>query len=199
MDHFEMVEKLRAKANVSYEEAKAALEASDWDILDALVLLESEGKVKDAPENKEYTTQEKKEYTWQTKNGGEVKVSVSSALSKLWAWIKELIRKGNKNQFVISRRNKSMFDQPMEELIAFPITVLVLLILVPGVGLPTILIALVVGLFLGARYSFRGPDINNKVNDFMGKAQEKAASAVEIHMDKNENEIHAGENESKVE
>ena len=39
MDHFEMVEKLRAKANVSYEEAKAALEASDWDILDALVLL----------------------------------------------------------------------------------------------------------------------------------------------------------------
>ena len=199
MDHFEMVEKLRTKANVTYEEAKAALEASDWDILDALVLLESEGKVKDAPEHKEYTTQEKKEYTWQTKNGDEVKMSVSSALSKLWAWIKELIRKGNKNQFVISRRNKNMFDQPMEELIAFPITVLVLLILVPGVGLPTILIALVIGLFLGARYSFRGPDINNKVNDFMGKAQEKAASAVEIHMDKNENEIHANENESKVE
>ena len=46
MDHFEMVEKLRTKANVTYEEAKAALEASDWDILDALVLLESEGKVK---------------------------------------------------------------------------------------------------------------------------------------------------------
>ena len=61
MDHFEMVEKLRAKANVSYEEAKAALEKSDWDMLDALVLLESEGKVKDAPEAKEYTTQEKKE------------------------------------------------------------------------------------------------------------------------------------------
>lgn len=199
MDHFEMVEKLRAKANVSYEEAKAALEASDWDILDALVLLESEGKVKDAPETKEYTTQEKKEYKFETKNGGEFKVEVSNTLSKLWAWIKELIRKGNKNQFVISRRNKNMFDQPMEELIAFPITVLVLLILVPGVGLPTILIALVVGLFLGARYSFRGPDINNKVNDFMGKAQEKAASAVEIHMDKNENEIHANENESKVE
>ena len=199
MDHFEMVEKLRTKANVTYEEAKAALEASDWDILDALVLLESEGKVKDAPETREYTTQEKKEYKFETKNGGEFKVEVSNTLSKLWAWIKELIRKGNKNQFVISRRNKNMFDQPMEELIAFPITVLVLLILVPGVGLPTILIALVVGLFLGARYSFRGPDINNKVNDFMGKAQEKAASAVEIHMDKNENEIHAGENESKVE
>ena len=84
MDHFEMVEKLRAKANVSYEEAKAALEASDWDMLDALVLLENEGKVKDAPEAKEYTTQEKKEYNWNT-GSGEVKVTFSSALSKLWA------------------------------------------------------------------------------------------------------------------
>ena len=90
------------------------------------MLLESEGKVKDAPETKEYTTQEKKEYKFETKNGGEFKVEVSNTLSKLWAWIKELVRKGNKNQFVISRRNKSMFDQPMEELIAFPITVLVL-------------------------------------------------------------------------
>jgi hypothetical protein len=45
MDHFEMVEKLREKANVSYEEAKAALEAADWNLLDALVLLENQGKV----------------------------------------------------------------------------------------------------------------------------------------------------------
>ena len=184
MDHFEMVEKLRTKANVTYEEAKAALEASDWDMLDALVLLESQGKVNNgAPQGQEYTTQEKKEYTTQ------VKMEVTSGLEKLWNWIKSMVRKGNKNQFVISRKG--------EELIAFPITVLVLLILIPGVGLPTILIALLIGLFLGARYSFRGPDINNTVNDFMGKAQEKAASAVEARI--NKNEIHADENESKVE
>lgn len=199
MDHFEMVEKLRDKANVTYEEAKAALEQSDWDMLDALVLLESEGKVKGAPEQKEYTTQEKKEYTWNTRSGGEVKVTVSSALSKAWAWIKSMVRKGNRNQFVISRKNKNLSSQPMEELIAMPITVLVLLILIPNVGLPTILIAAIIGMLLGARYSFRGPDINSKVNEFMDKAQEKAASAVEIHMDKHESEIHADENESKVE
>ena len=40
MTNYEMVELLRQKANVSYEEAKAALEASDWDLLDAIVLLE---------------------------------------------------------------------------------------------------------------------------------------------------------------
>ena len=40
MDHLEMVEKLRAKANVSYEEARDALEACDWDLLDALLMLQ---------------------------------------------------------------------------------------------------------------------------------------------------------------
>ena len=192
MDHFEMVEKLRAKANVSYEEAKAALEASDWDMLDALVLLESEGKVKDAPENKEYTTQEKKEYTWNT-GSGEVKVTFSSALSKLWDWVKKLFQKGNANQFVITRKG--------DELIAMPITVLALLLICFW---PFSLVILFVGLFLGARYSFRGPDINTNVNDFMNKAQDKAASAVEIHVEKNENKtadgkIRADESESKVE
>lgn len=192
MDHFEMVEKLRTKANVSYEEAKAALEASDWDMLDALVLLENEGKVKDAPEAKEYTTQEKKEFNWNTKNV-DVKDTFSGALSKLWVWVKKMFQKGNNNQFVITRKG--------EELIAMPITVLALLLICFW---PFSLIVLFVGLFLGARYSFRGPDINGRVNDFMGKAQDKAASAVEIHVEKNEsktaeNEIHADEGESKVE
>ena len=192
MDHFEMVEKLRAKANVSYEEAKAALEASDWDMLDALVLLESEGKVKDAPENKEYTTQEKKEYSWNT-GSGEVKVTFSSALSKLWDWVKKLFQKGNANQFVITRKG--------DELIAMPITVLALLLICFW---PFSLVILFVGLFLGARYSFRGPDINTNVNDFMNKAQDKAASAVEIHVEKNENktaetEMSADEGENKAE
>ena len=192
MVHFELVEKLRAKANVSYEEAKAALEKSDWDMLDALVLLESEGKVKDAPEAKEYTTQEKKEYSWNTGNG-EVKVTFSSALSKLWDWIRKLFQKGNANQFVITRKG--------DELIAMPITVLALLLICFW---PFSLIILFVGLFLGARYSFRGPDINTNVNAFMNKAQDKAASAVEIHVEKNENkaadsEIRADESESKVE
>lgn len=45
MERMEMVEKLRLKAQVSYEEAKLALENSDWDLLDALVYLEKEGKV----------------------------------------------------------------------------------------------------------------------------------------------------------
>ena len=91
-----------------------------------------------------------------------------------------MVKRGNTNQFVISRKN--------EEIIAVPITVVVLMMLIPGVGLPTILIALFVGLFLGARYSFRGPDISGKVNAVIDTAQNKAAAAVEIdiHKDKDE-------------
>ena len=40
MEQLEKVEKLRQRANVSYEEAKEALEASDWDLLDAMVYLD---------------------------------------------------------------------------------------------------------------------------------------------------------------
>ena len=39
MEHLEKVEKLRERANVSYEDAKEALEASEWDLLDAMVYL----------------------------------------------------------------------------------------------------------------------------------------------------------------
>lgn len=44
MDHFEMTEKLVEKTGTTFEEAKAALEASGWDMLDAVILLEKQGK-----------------------------------------------------------------------------------------------------------------------------------------------------------
>ena len=40
MDKLEKVEKLRAKTGVSYEDAKNALEACDYDLLDAIIYLE---------------------------------------------------------------------------------------------------------------------------------------------------------------
>ena len=46
MDNLEKVEKLREKTGVSYEEAKEALEANNYDVLDAIIYLEKKGKVK---------------------------------------------------------------------------------------------------------------------------------------------------------
>ena len=42
MTHYEMAEKLAEKMNVSLEEAKTALEACDWEMLDAALMLEKE-------------------------------------------------------------------------------------------------------------------------------------------------------------
>ena len=46
MDNYQKVEQLVNKAGCSYEEAKAALEACEWDMIDAIISLEREGKVK---------------------------------------------------------------------------------------------------------------------------------------------------------
>lgn len=45
MSSAKTVEKLRERAGVSYEEAREALESTDDDVLDALILLEKKGKV----------------------------------------------------------------------------------------------------------------------------------------------------------
>lgn len=50
----ELIEKLKERADVSYEEAKAALEKFDGDIVEALIYLEQQNKMKKPP--KESTT-----------------------------------------------------------------------------------------------------------------------------------------------
>lgn len=160
MNHYEMVEKLRQKANVSYEDAKVALEACDWDMLDALILLESQGKVKDAVGGPEFTTQEPPKENQPEKRRNDFK----SCARRFFDFVIKLLKKGNENSFVIVNRHH-------EELIAVPLTVLILLLVCIW---PGTLIALIVGLFFGLRYSFRGPNMSQKMNDAMDKAADMA-------------------------
>ena len=46
MDNFEKIEQLVNKAGCSYEDAKAALEGCGWDMIDAIISLERDGKIK---------------------------------------------------------------------------------------------------------------------------------------------------------
>ena len=63
MDKLEKVERLRERANVSYEEASQALDEAGGDLLDALVILERQGKTK-SPEQSTFSTsyEEQTEY-----------------------------------------------------------------------------------------------------------------------------------------
>ena len=58
MDEFEKVEKLRQRANVSYEEAKEALDKSQGDLLDAMIYLEGQGKISADEQTSRSTTYE---------------------------------------------------------------------------------------------------------------------------------------------
>lgn len=177
MDHMEMVEKLRQKANVSYEEAKEALEKADWDILDALVMLEGDGKIKGEAPAPEYTTQEKK-----APQQTERRVDFESAWSKLWNLVKRLFQKGNANQFVVSRNGKEVLAMPVTVIVLLALLVLakasslwfIFFVLIPG---------FVVSMAFGVRYSFRGPNITARMNETMNSAQDKAANIIHVQND----------------
>lgn len=161
MDHFEMVEKLAQKTGATYEEAKLALEKCDWDMLDALVMLENNGTVKPSPDSAaQYSTQPQPQPI-PAGNSGSHKAEFVSGMQKLWNFLCRLLQKGNANAFTIFRGG--------EELVTMPVTVLVLLMILVW---PLSMILLVVGLFTGMRYKFSGPDLgeNNTVNKMMDQA-----------------------------
>lgn len=65
MEKLKLVDKLKDKANISYEEAKNALENSNWDMLDAMLYLEEHGRVKKPSVSIFYTNESKESYTSQ--------------------------------------------------------------------------------------------------------------------------------------
>ncbi len=47
--HIDQIDEIRKRTGVGYAEAREALEANDYNLVEALVYLESEGKVKEEP------------------------------------------------------------------------------------------------------------------------------------------------------
>lgn len=165
MENFEKVEKLREHANVTYEEAKAALEASDWDILDAMIFLEKSGKTKSPEQERVYT--QKVEKTIDIEVDEEKKCSLGDGARRFRNWLVDIIRKGNNNYFCVFKDEKESFR--------IPITVLIcLLCFAFWFTVPV----LVVGLFFDMRYKFVGPDIHS-VDIDLNKAMDAAAEATE--------------------
>ena len=173
MTTLEQVEKLCTMANISYEEAKAALEAANGDLLEAIIYLEKQGKVH-APTGGGYYSSEKiidasvgsyKENCWEKQNkhcnNGKTFFSV---LKKVGEFCLKMIRKGNTNSMEVLKGE--------EVKASFPVTVLALLLIFAfWVTIPLVII----GLFFGLRYRFKGPDFsNNTVNDAMSSAADAA-------------------------
>lgn len=166
----EQVDRLREKANISYDEAKAALEAANGDMLEAMINLEKQGKVK-SPEGGSYNagSESKSRSDCGHKNSNYDKCNNRSSLAELFRsfvrFCAKMIHKGNINSVEVLKDG--------EVKTAFSITVLVLLALCFfWITVPLIII----GLFLGYRYRFCGPDLGR---DSVNNAMDSAAAAAE--------------------
>ena len=183
----EQVERLREKADVSYAQAKEALEYSGGNLLDALIYLEERGMIP-RPEGAYYSTRggtspqpasaadsasqggERKEKKEKKKKGGSMEVvvvkpergAVRGLLHTLRRWLIE-------NELEIWRKDK------------------------PVTALP-VLPALVLGLFLGFRYRFSGPDLErDELNDMMGTVADTAADIGHKVMEELKHDWHSDE------
>lgn len=177
MDNLEKVEKLREKTGVSYEEAKAALEATNYDVLDAIIYLEKNGKVK-APEVTSYTTEQAQQTSTEFEQAQQEytrdcnKKTFGQMMDQFFSWCGKLLKKSVDSKFIIERRGSTMVNVP----------VLVLILAIVFAFWITIPL-LVVGLFCECRYHFAGIDNIN-----VDSACDKVADTVEtIKTDINKN------------
>lgn len=163
MDEFEKVEKLRQRADVSYEDAKKALEAANGDLLDAMIYLEKEGKTAEKVTGEiVYSPNANSESDKETGNKtGNDKCKENG--EKFKNFCKSSWKKGNENFFVVTHKSNVIIKIPVWAMI-------VLLIFTFHVTLPVMLISL----FFGVRYSFMGEADFDTVNKAMDKAGEYA-------------------------
>ena len=162
MDTFEKVEKLREKANVTFEEAKAALDEANGDLLDAMILLEKQGKAEERKES--YSTKESAELMVVDEPASKEKKRGNAFTDKL----KVLWHKSCENYFVIEREDKVMLNIPIW---AF--------IVILAFTWHVTLIAMVVALFFGCKYSFKGAAQMKTANDVCDKVSEAAEKVKE--------------------
>ncbi len=167
MDRNEMIEVLMSKAKISREEAEEVLQKNNWDVLDSIIYLEREGKVGSNVNNKIIEVAEEsneKNKRESDENHKEKSGGIGEVIGRIVKFIGKIIGKGNENYFEVRKENK----KPIK--ISLTISILLLIIAFCPVS-----ILLIIGLFLGYKYSITGPYINNdKVNDVLKKASKSA-------------------------
>ncbi len=173
----EQVERLREKSGATYETCRDALERTGGNLLEAIILLEREGHSYTAGAT--FTTRPGEKAA----EAARLVLSPESARSgrdrkrsdwrdgaaEVWEAAKNLLRHATVNQFEVWRRGEMMTSMPV--LILVLLFILVFWITVP---------LLIIGLFLGCRYRFVGPDLGKEsVNNVMDSMSDTVDGMVE--------------------
>ena len=171
MEHIDMVEKLTEKTGVTLAEAKEALETADWDMLDAMILLEQQGKTQtrtaqaDSARNETGYAMVEATASREDSDGK----PRPGALKRFFGLVKKIVRKGMENHLVITRNGHEVLD--------LPVTITVLLFLLM---FWLCIILLVVALVMGCQFSFRGTELGKEtINQGLRKATDAAQELTE--------------------
>src|SRR5690554_1811619 len=103
MINFEQVEKLSKHAEIPYEEAKRVLEEANGDLLQAVINLERQGRIKSPKAGGYYNSQtsgHQEQNRGQEHNStGCHRSTFGDLIRSFWQWLKKVIHKGNTNTF----------------------------------------------------------------------------------------------------
>jgi NACalpha-BTF3-like transcription factor len=154
----EKVDMVRERTGVTYEKAKQALEASEGDVLEALIYIEKTQDTSDKSEASE----------------GEFQNKAAVSIEELKAWIKQIVEKGNVARIKIKKDDVELIDIPVNAGIAAGIV---------AIAIPPILAASVIAAIatkitievtkedgsvevINTQVSKVANDVKNKANDF---------------------------------
>jgi hypothetical protein len=169
----QQVEELRRYANITFNEAKDALEETNGDILEAIINLEKKGRIKAPKDGGYYSSKDSYQDNQSNDDAGNVQQEIydesGSSFSETWnnfiSFIKKLFKKGNRNNFEVIKDGKVIMS--------IPVTILVVLIIFAfWITIPI----MIIGLFLGYKYAFSGPELGK---DTVNCAMDSVSSAAE--------------------
>jgi len=172
MTELNKVEKLREKADVTYAEAKEALDASGGSLLDALILLENQGKVTTPPGGGFYSGADLpvqtelvplyNSNTGSTDSGsGE---SFADLMRRFGDFCLKMFNKGLNNHLIATKGNEQLFTCPV--LVVIVLTIFFFWITI---------VLFAISLLFGFRYRFSGDDLGREsVNSVMDSASDVA-------------------------
>lgn len=166
MTELEKVEKLREKADVTYAEAKEALEFAGGDILDALLYLENQGKAT-TPAGGGYfsgagthQSQEQQYYRNYDGNAEHKGETFAEMLKRFGRFCLKILNKGNTTFIDATKNDELMFTCPVTAAV-------ILLVFFFWVIVPLFILSL----FFSFHYNFRGEgQVRNTLNSVMDGA-----------------------------
>ena len=174
MDRFDLVDKLVKSTGVSYEDAKIALESSGWDLLDAAVWLEKNGRTEARsnsfstdPEQQEQAQQRQQQSAENFRGAADTGRPRRGVVSSLIAKIRSILMD---NELIVCKQSGEIFLE---------IPVWLAAILLAVAFWPTVIVIVLV-FILGFRFRFHGPDLGGEtLNRILNQAENSAGNFID--------------------